>query len=300
MSLKKLPNKKALPKSDDQQSVSKLVIGGEKEQKISLYIRAANWLKNRDTVLGRFQEIHPKIQAVRHPRQKSADFCFIDFASIADRDQAFKELKGHADLTVKAATVDVPKLLDRRVQKVNEYREKKKEARKLKRELGRKNKSADKKPKATSTEIIITNVPVGVTVAELKTHFPECINARIHKKKNREKDQPKPKSHSAVVTFATPKDAKNASRQQIELQERKLFIRLNMDRKQKSKKEKEEKATDKDNQSEEDQAMDNDENGVDHEQEVNPEEADEEVATDENEDEDEDEDADEGDESMSE
>lgn len=285
------------PNSDDQQSVSKLVIGGEKEKKISLYVRAANWLKNRDTVLSRFQEIHPKIQAVRHPRQKSADFCFIEFASIADRDQAYKELKGHADLKVKPATVDVPELLDQRIKKINENREKRSEARKLKRELGKIKKTVDKKPTAMSTEIIVSNVPEGVTLAELKTHFPDCINARLNKMNKREKSQSKLKTHSVIVTFAIPKHALSATQQKIELHERKVYIRLNMDAKRKTKKEKKaaENTADKSTDNDEEQVMDNEESDEDHQ----PENADEAIDED-NSDDDEEEDEDEADESMSE
>lgn len=217
-------------KSDNQQPVSKLVVGAEPVQKISLYVRAANWLKDRENALSRFQAINPKIKAVRHPRQKSADFCFIDFASVADRDQVFAELQHHSELTVKPVTTDVPQLLERSMQKISASREKRKEARALKKHIEKLAKKA-KSSKPISTEIYISKLPRAVTVPELKTQFPSSIDVRLNKKGNA---QQKTKTHSAIVVFATPQEAFDASRKPLELHDEKVNVRLNVERKRKA------------------------------------------------------------------
>lgn len=226
--------------------VSQLVVGAERQEKISLYVRAANWLKNRETALSRFQAINPKIKAVRHPRQKSADFCFIDFASIADRDLVFAELKTNSELTVKQVSKDVPQLLERRIRKINEHREKKKQARELKRHIEKLKKNEKKQQPQVSTEVMVWNVPAGTTKADLKVHFPDCIDVRLNRKgKSPAQRRAWKKQSTATVVFATPREAFAAAQQTVEVQESKLKVTLNVGKKKtkKNKKKAAEKGT---------------------------------------------------------
>lgn len=232
MSPKNASNASAPKESGTAQPVSGLVVGAEVQPTISLYVRAAKWLKDRDAALSRFQAINPKIKAVRHPRQKSADYCFIDFASVADRDQVFGELKAHSELTVKQATKDVPELVERRKTKISEQREKKKQARDLKRHIEKLSKKEKKEKQQFSTEIIIWNVPAGATKADLKAHFPASIDVRMSKKGKSPAQRRAPKkSLATIVVFATPRDAFAAAQQTVEVQDCKLKIALNVGKK---------------------------------------------------------------------
>lgn len=210
--------------SDDEihtenQQVSKLPIGAAPQSQISLYVRGPSWMKDRENALKRFKEINPKIKAVRHPRQKSVDFCFIDFASATDRDQAFEELKTHKEITVKPITKDKPKLLKQRIRKVADKREAKIETRKLLKEI--KKKGAAKKQMNLTNQIIIPNVPIETTLTELKSQFPSAININLKLIKK------KSKLNSAILTFATPSEALAATTKPIVSHSQKLNILLN-------------------------------------------------------------------------
>lgn len=232
MSPKNTSNASTPKETGTAKPVSGLVVGAEAEPKISLYVRAAKWLKDRDAALSRFQAINPKIKAVRHPRQKSADYCFIDFATAADRDQVFDELKAHSELTVKQASKDVPELVERRKTKISEQREKKKQARDLKRHIEKLGKREKKEKRQFSSEIIIWNVPAGATKADLKAHFPASIDVRMSKKAKSPAQRRAPKrSLATIVVFATPRDAFAAAQQTVEVQDCKLKIALNVGKK---------------------------------------------------------------------
>lgn len=189
-------------------------------EKFSLYVRGAAWIKDRDNAGNRLKEICPKIQDVRYPRQKSVDYCFIDFASGTERDECYEQLKNNSEVNVKHVTTDQPKLLDKRKKKIAEKREAKIEARKLLAKI-KKNQKLDEKSAEKTNELIITNLPVQTTTAELKQQFSDAvkINMKLRKK-------PK-KMNSAIITFCSPHDAFIASKQSITLHERKLNLLLN-------------------------------------------------------------------------
>lgn len=185
----------------------------------SLYVRSAAWIKDRDNAENMLREIEPRIQNVRHPRQKSADFCFIDFASAEDRDQAHEVLKKHPKLTVKPVTKDVPTKLDKRKQKIAEKREAKQETRKL---LAKIKKNETKKSNAEKTnQLIISNLPRQTTQAELNQCFPTSVKINLKLKK------PNVKSSTAIIMFPSPSDAIAASKSSHVLHGQKLKVFLN-------------------------------------------------------------------------
>lgn len=190
------------------------------KEKFSLYVRGAAWIKNRDNAPSRLKEICPKIQEVRHPRQKSADYCFIDFASATDRDTSYEKLKSNPELNVKHVTKDQPKLLDKRKQRVLEKREAKKEARRLIAKI-KKNEKLKEKPIEKTNEIVITNLPVQTTATELQQHFADAvkINMKLRKKTK--------KFNTVIITFCSPHDAFTASKQELTLHDQKLNLVLN-------------------------------------------------------------------------
>lgn len=223
-----LSNKKSLPKLIDSNAQPENVDSSPKmptsviNELFSLYIRGPAWIKDRDNAANRLKNICPKIKDVRHPRQKSADYCFIDFTSATERDESFEELKGNAELTVKSVTKDVPKLLQKRKKKILEKREAKKETRNLLAKI-KKNQQKEEHPKERTNQLIIANLPAQATSTELKQLFPDSININMKLKKKAKK------MNSAIITFPDPDTAFSASKASIELHGHKLNSFLNID-----------------------------------------------------------------------
>lgn len=191
------------------------------EEKFSLYVRGAAWIKDRENAANRLKEIEPRIQDVRHPRQKSADYCFIDFESALDRDQSYEKLNAHPDFKVKAVTKDVPRLLEKRRQKIDEKRAAKKETRKLIAQIKKKDKS-NAKPVEKTNQIVILNVPKHVTKTDLTQQYPNATKIAVRQvKKNMKKS-------TAIITFPNPHDAFVASEAEaFNLHGHKINVRLN-------------------------------------------------------------------------
>lgn len=190
------------------------------QEKFSLYVRGGAWIKDKDNAINRLREIEPRIRDVRHPRQKSADYCFIDFASATDRDQSYESLKNHSDVNVKPVTTDKPKLLDKRIKKIVEKREAKKETRKLLAKI-KKNQQSSEHATEKTNQLVIVNLPQQITVAELKQQYPKAVKVNL-KQKNKLK-----KNSSAIIMFPNHHDAFSASKQSIVLHGQKLNVVLN-------------------------------------------------------------------------
>lgn len=193
----------------------------EVEVKFSLYVRGAAWIKDRENAVNRLKEIEPRIQDVRHPRQKSADYCFIDFESALDRDQSFERLKIHPEIKVKTVTKDVPRLLEKHRQKVTEKRAAKKETKKLIAQIKKKDKS-NAKPVELTNQIVILNLPKHVTKVDLTQQYPTAIKIAVRQmNKNMKKS-------TAIITFPSPHDAHAASEEEsIILHGHKINVQLN-------------------------------------------------------------------------
>lgn len=226
-------NKKNLPKLKRNETPEKTTEDDVEEQKIvasspkavrqetfSLYVRGAAWIKDRQNAANRLKEICPAIQNVRHPRQKSVDFCFIDFETAAERDKSYEELKDNDEIIVKQVIKDVNKLLEKRKKNITEKREAKNETRKLVAKI-KKNQQSIEHPKEKTNQLIITNLPAQATAAELKQQFPTSVKINL-KLKNRTK-----KLNSAIVTFSNPGNAFTVSQQSIVLHGQKLNVFLN-------------------------------------------------------------------------
>lgn len=228
-------NKKSLPRLKDTEVTMNTESDGEENaiestspavnntvEKFSLYVRGAAWIKDRDNAEARLKEIESRIQHVRYPRQKSADFCYIDFASIEDRDQSYEQLKSHSEIKVRSVTTDVPKLLNKRQKIIVEKREAKKETRKLIRQIKKKEKfnaNITERP----NQVVIVNLPRQVTVTELKQQYPNAVKVNV-------KNNPKAKHmHTAIITFPDPRSALTASKESILLHGQKIKVILNKD-----------------------------------------------------------------------
>lgn len=215
--VEKAASEQSADESEEQQTNGTAALANDS---FSLYVRGAAWIKDRDNAETRLKEIDSRIQAARHPRQKSADFCFIDFASAEDRDQAYEQLKDHAEITVKTVIKNVPKLLNKRKRKIDEKREAKKETRKLLMSIKKKEKSKENSTEKTN-QLVITNLPPQATGADLREQYPDAVKVGT-KLKNKMK-----KLHSAIVTFANPSAAFTASKKSIELHGQTLNVFLN-------------------------------------------------------------------------
>lgn len=191
------------------------------EQKFSLYVRGSAWIKDRENAVNRLKEIEPRIHNVRHPRQKSADYCFIDFESALDRDQSYEKLNNHAEITVKRITKDIPKLLEKRRQKIAEKREAKKETRKLIAHIKKKEKLNAKSVEKTN-QIVVVNLPAQVTLAELKEQYSSAITVNLKTNKKHLKSL-----RTAIITFPNPYDAYAATKESVSLHGQKIDAVLN-------------------------------------------------------------------------
>lgn len=191
------------------------------EQKFSLYVRGSNWIKDRENAVNRLKEIEPRIQGVRHPRQKSASYCFIDFQSALDRDQSYEKLKTHTEIKVKSVTTDVPRQLEKSRQKIAEKREAKQATKKLIAEIKKKDKSNAKAVEKTN-QIVILNLPKQVTQGELNEQYPNAVKVALRETKK------KLKYRTAIITFPNHRDANVASKQgSINLHGHKINVLLN-------------------------------------------------------------------------
>lgn len=227
---KQLPRLKSEPAKEVDSEVEEMIENDDEsmetasvtpvQEKLALYVRGGAWIKDKDNALNRLREIEPRIQNVRHPRQKSADYCFIDFASATDRDASYEALKNHSEVNVKPVTTNIPKLLDKRTKKIAEKREAKKETRKLLAKI-KKNQQTTEHATEKTNQLVIVNLPQQITVAELKQHYPNAVKVNLKQKNNLKKNS------SAIIMFPNHHDAFSASKQSIVLHGQKLNVVLN-------------------------------------------------------------------------
>lgn len=201
---------------------SKVPIGKAPKETFSLHVRGPKWIKDRDNSEARLKELNARITHVRHPRQKSADYVFVDFASAEDRDEAYKELLPLKDVFVQLARKDNAELVEFRKAKVQAKREAKKQLAALMKNVA-KNEKQSKKPKKLSNQIVILNLPKETTQIELNKHFENIIDSKLNLDKN-----PKRKLSKAILTLATPTEALNASKKEIKLHGVQLKIHVHM------------------------------------------------------------------------
>lgn len=200
------------------------IAGDEREsmdkQQFSLYVRGSAWIKDRDNAENRLKQIEPRIQGVRYPRQKSANYCFIDFKSESDRNQSFEVLKNHSEIKVKLSTKDVPKLLDKRRQKIADKRAAKLATKHL---ITKIKKNEQSVAVEKTNQIVLLNVPQQVTQIELKQKYPNAIRVNVKDNKRYTK-----RVRTAIITFANYRDACAVSKEEsINLHGHKINVLLN-------------------------------------------------------------------------
>lgn len=209
-----------------EESVSKLPMARER---FSLYLRAPHWIIERETSIKKVKKLNNRIIEVRFPRQKSAHFCYVDFASAEDRDKAYKELRTIPDeqkILITKMTKDRPTQLEKRIEKVQKKREAKIEVTTLLKGVSeREARDAKARSSSVSSKVSIINVPRNTIINDIKSVFPKAINISL--------DYPEQKNSpgKALLTYATPGDAVIESKRSVFLNdaELKLRIELNQD-----------------------------------------------------------------------
>lgn len=208
---------------------SKIPVGKSKEL-FSLYLRASNWIKNRDTADQKIKQLNSRIKKVRHPRQKSVDYCFIDFDTADERDEAYKELVNDETIFVKHIIKDNPELLQKRIEKVQAKREAKKELKNIMKTIAKNETVTTNEKKKKTNQIVIKNLPKETTKAELNEQFSDVIDIVIKFRNGKDKHG------EATLTLATPRKAYENSKKSIELHGTQLKIFLQADKTTRNKK----------------------------------------------------------------
>lgn len=189
----------------------------------SLYIRAAKWLKKRDTAEAKLTEICPLITAVKFPRQKAADFAHVHFKCAEDKDEAYGVLKKHPEVTVQPNRRDNPKAVEKVVQKNKERKRAKEE---LKTMIKRTEKA--ERDLVITDRIFLKGLPIKMNEAELKIEFPEAINFRFQSENGKN-----PGTRNVIIKFPTPKEALIYNKQTFSMQGQNVSAFLYFSRAQK-------------------------------------------------------------------
>lgn len=199
----------------------------------ALYVRAPNWIKDRENAAIRLKQIDNRIINVRHPRQKSTDYCFIDFATATDRDAAYKDLLLNKELYVKPVTRDNAAQLKKRIETVQSKRKAKQELRKLLKGVEKVKKVPN--TKGLTNQILVLRVPRETTNAEIKEIFPNAIEVKLRVPKHVKN------LASLIITFSTPAEAVKATKQEFQLHNAKPKVTLLSERATTNKKPKKKK-----------------------------------------------------------
>lgn len=198
-------------------------IGQAPKERFTLHVRGPKWIKDRDHSEAKMKELNARIIKVYHPRQKSADYVYVDFASAEDRDKAYDELLPLKDVYVQHSRKDDPKLVEARKAKVLAKREAKRQLKELMRNVAKKEIREGKSavPKKFSNQIVIVNLPKETTQVELKEHFGSIVDVKLNVDKNK-----KSTVSRAILTLATPVEAHSATKKKVELHGIKLKIQM--------------------------------------------------------------------------
>lgn len=203
---------------------SKVPTGQEPKAKFRLYVRAGNWIKERDTAGQKLKEICSRIVQVHFPRQKHHSFAHVTFKNAEQRELAYQELVKLDILKVFHAKTDDPELMEKLRKQIDERRATKKELKKAMRKAQR---LVEQKVKIISNKLLIKNLPAQATLRELKKEFPNAIEVKLAEKPNKKKDT---KVRLAIVTLPTPADAKALESKEITLHGSELKVCLQINR----------------------------------------------------------------------
>lgn len=228
----------------DQQAVP-----GVHHEKHSLYLRFPKKL-NADRTLAESEvkSFNSKIIRVRIPRQRSANFCLVDFASQDDKEKALKELKkveiNDKRLVVKEAVRNDKVRVQKKIEKIKVKREVNESLGKL---FGDIKNSLDRKygQHNLTNGLVVKDLKAGTTQTDVRQMFPHAIDIKLIMKTQR-------KNSFALVWLPTPKDAREAASETVTINGDEYVVNLQNDGKQKKRKRNNESNDHGDDSSEED------------------------------------------------
>lgn len=202
-------------------------------EKQSLYLRFPKKL-NADRTLAESEvkSLNAKIIRVRIPRQRSANFCLVDFETKDEKEKALKKLKkvkiGDKHLVVKESVRNDIVKLKKKIKVTEEKREVNEALGKLVGEI--KNSLAKNYSRRNvSNCVTVKELKSGTTQNDIKKLFPEAIDIKLNIKAQRQ-------NSFALVWLPTPKDARDAAKETIRINGEEHAVIVQVDEKQKKRK----------------------------------------------------------------
>lgn len=202
-------------------------------EKHSLYLRFPKKL-NADRILAESEvkSLNSKIISVRIPRQRSANFCLVDFASKEDKEKACKKLKtvevnGRA-LVVKEAVRNDKVRVHKKIEKTNVKRQVNQALGKLVGDI--KNSLAKKYTQRNVTNgVMIMHLKADTSQGDIRQVFPQAIDIKMNVKADR-------KNSLALVWLPTPNDAREAAQNTVQINGEEYEVMLENDGKPRKRK----------------------------------------------------------------
>lgn len=228
----------------DQQQVAD--VAGKKH---SLYLRFPKKLNvDRTLAESEVKSLHAKIIRVRIPRQRSANFCLVDFETNDEKEKAQKKLKkveiNGKHLVVKEAVRNDKVRMQKKIEKVKVKREVNEALGKLVGDI--RNSLAKKYAQRNVTNgVMVRDIKAGTTLADIRPLFPQAIDTKLIMKAER-------KNSFALVWLPTPKDAREAAMETVQINGDEYAVSLQNDGKVKRRKRADDSNDDSDDDSSED------------------------------------------------
>lgn len=224
-------------------------------EKHSLYLRFPKKL-NSDRTLAETEvkSLNSKIVRVRFPRQRSANFCILDFDTKVDKDKAGKKLKqieiDGKHLVVKESITGDKTKLAKKSEKIKIKREVNQTLVQLASEI-KKSLAKDYGKRNVTNGLIVRDLKARTTTADIKQSFPEAIDIKVTMK-------PEQKNSFALIWLPTPKAAKEASKEMVQICGDEYVVSLQKDNKSQKKHKNVKAANDNDDSSSENEIVSDD------------------------------------------
>lgn len=157
------------------------------------------------------KKLHPKIVAVRFPRQKSAKYCLIDFATQKDLDDGEKHLKSieynGQSLNVRPAHSNNPDKVRGKMETIKMRRDAKQVLEKLVTNI-RETLSRDPRHSVTNM-VCIKKLPKDIKKTDVEKLFPDLMEVNLYQPDEQHKNT------IAFVTLPSPRDAAKATKEKV-------------------------------------------------------------------------------------
>lgn len=188
----------------------------------SLYLRFHHRLTDvQEDLEKEIKQLSTLIKVVRRPRQPASRFCFVDFDTVEDCNQALIDLRevkiNKKNIFARPVNRDNKKFIQEKVKLQKKTADARLKIRKMKKEMKR---AIKKGNKAQTNTLIIDNIPNNSTEQEVKDLFPEAVEFVMkYPTLNR-------LNCLAFVTVPTPQDAFKLTKEVITLNGNTLSVRF--------------------------------------------------------------------------